>query len=195
MTLCKECECVAHPPDWDFDEDTEESYVEDDWIKCKICDGYFEDDGCSDILYDDDRLFGDKRCCHLCGKTKDIIRMKKTGEYICHLACDESDDESDDESYESACDESDDESSDDESSDDETDDESEEEYEYTRFGTKHKKYGYCVAGGGLMNGNACAYVKKKGGFYWYNEYGKNPTKQRLGKTIIWDEEKFSFNIV
>ena len=73
-----------------------------------------------------------------------------------------------------------------------TDDE--EEYEYTNYG-EDKKYGYCVAGGGLMNGNVCAYVKNKGGTYWYKEYGKNPTIQRLGKTIIWDDEHFNFNIV
>ena len=34
--------------------------------------------------------------CDLCGKTKNIVQMKATMQYICQNACDESDDDSDD---------------------------------------------------------------------------------------------------
>ena len=41
--LCVNMDCERYPPDWDFEEDTEETYQEDQWKKCCLCDGYFND--------------------------------------------------------------------------------------------------------------------------------------------------------
>ena len=67
-------------------------------------------------------------------------------------------------------------------------------YEYTAYGYD-EEYGINVAGGGLGNGNACAYVKEKNNEYWYYEYGKYPTSWKIGSEIDWDEEGYSFNIL
>ena len=57
--------------------------------KCKICDGYFVDEGLNDIYYLEEN--GEKGCCELCGKTTNICIMKGSGQEICINACDESD--------------------------------------------------------------------------------------------------------
>ena len=51
VKLCENMDCERYPPDWDFEEDTEETYQEDQWKKCCLCDGYFNDDGMGDILF------------------------------------------------------------------------------------------------------------------------------------------------
>ena len=67
--------------------------------KCQICDGYFMDDGLNDILFIDEepnRKHTQKKGtgCHLCGYADEgVVRLKKTGEYICQDACPDSDDE------------------------------------------------------------------------------------------------------
>ena len=43
--LCQNMSCERFPPDWDFEEDTEETYEEGQWRKCVLCPGYFNDDG------------------------------------------------------------------------------------------------------------------------------------------------------
>lgn len=95
-TLCKNIDCDRFPPDWD----TEETYQEDPWQKCNLCDGYYNNDAGGDILYVQEEPNNQEAECSLCGKTKDIVQMKGSGEYICGNACDESDDESDDEEEE-----------------------------------------------------------------------------------------------
>ena len=93
IKLCENMDCERYPPDWDFDEDTEETYQEDQWQKCGLCDGYFNDDGMSDILFVQEEPNNQEAECDLCGKTKDIVQMKGTGEYLCGNACDEDDEE------------------------------------------------------------------------------------------------------
>ena len=70
-------------------------------------------------------------------------------------------------------------------------------YEYTNYG-EHKDYGYCVGFsvgvGDLMNGNDCAYVKKEGDYYYYNEHGYAPFSRRLGETLLWCNKKHKFNV-
>ena len=92
--LCQNMSCKQFPPDWNHEKDTEETYEEDQWRKCVLCPGYFNDDGLGDILFDQEDV-----ACQLCGKDKNIVRMKSTGEYLCGNGCDESDesDESDEE--------------------------------------------------------------------------------------------------
>lgn len=86
-TLCKDIDCERYPPDWDFENDTEETYQTGQWQKCCLCDGYYNDDGCGDILYVQDSE------CDLCGKTKDIVQMKDSGQYLCRNACDDDEDD------------------------------------------------------------------------------------------------------
>ena len=86
-------DCERYPPDWDFEEDTEDTYVGGQWQKCNICDGYFNDDGFGDILFVEEEPNNQKAGCSLCGKEKNIVQMKGTGQYICGNACDESDEE------------------------------------------------------------------------------------------------------
>ena len=39
--LCVNMDCERYPPDWNFEEDTEENYQYGrQWVKCTICDGY-----------------------------------------------------------------------------------------------------------------------------------------------------------
>ena len=96
--LCQNMSCERFPPDWDFEEDTEETYEEGQWRKCVLCPGYFNDDGLGDILYvQEDPNNQEDVACQLCGKDKNIVQMKGTGEYICEAACDESDESEDDE--------------------------------------------------------------------------------------------------
>jgi len=96
VKLCENMDCERYPPDWDFEEDTEETYQEDQWKKCCLCDGYFNDDGMGDILFVQEEPNNQEAECDLCGKTEDIVQMKGSGQYLCGNACDESD-ESDDE--------------------------------------------------------------------------------------------------
>ena len=97
IKLCKNTDCERFPPDWDFEEDTEDTYQEGQWKKCCLCDGYFDDDGLGDILFIEEEPNNQKAGCDLCGKTKNIVQMKGTGQYICEAACDESDEEESDE--------------------------------------------------------------------------------------------------
>lgn len=95
--LCENMDCERFPPDWDFDEDTEENYQEGQWKKCALCIGYFDDDGLGDILFIEEQPNNQRAECNLCGKNRNIVQMKGTGQYLCQGACDESDEESDDE--------------------------------------------------------------------------------------------------
>tara|TARA_Y100000991_G_scaffold185412_1_gene149551 strand:- start:1212 stop:2114 length:903 start_codon:yes stop_codon:yes gene_type:complete len=98
--LCENMDCRRFPPDWDFDKDTEESYEEGQWQKCSLCIGYFNDDGVGDILFIEEEPNNQSAECDLCGKTKNIVQMKGTGQYICQNACDESDEEESEEEEE-----------------------------------------------------------------------------------------------
>ena len=100
--LCINMDCEKYPPDWDAEQDTEETYQEDQWKKCCICDGYFNDDGMGDILYVQEEPNNQEAECSLCGKSDDVVQMKGCGQYLCGNACDESDesDESDEEEEE-----------------------------------------------------------------------------------------------
>lgn len=66
----------------------------------------------------------------------------------------------------------------------------EEEEEETWWGEFDDK-GICmVAGGGMANGNAYANIELKNGkYYYYCEYGKNPTEKFLGTKLVWVEKK------
>jgi len=90
--LCINEECERYPPDWDFEEDTEETYQEGQWKKCCLCDGYFDDNGFGDILFIQEEPYNKEAECDLCGKTTDIVQMKGSGQYLCENACDEEDD-------------------------------------------------------------------------------------------------------
>ena len=96
VKLCENMDCVKYPPDWDFEEDTEETYQEDQWKKCCLCDGYFNDDGMGDILFVQEEPNNQEAGCSLCGKEEDVVQMKGSGEYLCGNACDESDEDEDD---------------------------------------------------------------------------------------------------
>jgi hypothetical protein len=97
VKLCKNVDCERYPPDWNFEEDTEDSYEEGQWRKCSLCPGYFNDDGLGDILFIEEEPNNKEAGCDLCGKTQNIVQMKGNGQYICGNACDEdaSEDESD----------------------------------------------------------------------------------------------------
>jgi len=97
VKLCKNQDCSRYPPDWDFEEDTEDTYNVGQWQKCNICDGYFNDDGCEDILYIEEEPNNQEAGCNLCGKVKNIVQMKGTGQYICGNACDEEEEEDEEE--------------------------------------------------------------------------------------------------
>ena len=93
IELCKNTDCERYPPDWDFEKDTEETYQEGQWQKCNICDGYFDDNGLGDILFVQEEPNNQDTSCDLCGKCKDIVQMKGSGQYVCGNACDESDED------------------------------------------------------------------------------------------------------
>jgi hypothetical protein len=99
--LCKNMNCEQFPPDWDPEQDTEESYEEGDWKKCLLCIGYFNDDGIGDILFIEEEPNNRSGECNLCGKTENIVQMKGTGEYLCENACDESEEDDDDDDEQS----------------------------------------------------------------------------------------------
>jgi len=61
--------------------------------KCKICDGYYKDDGLNDILFIEEEPNNRKASCELCKKSVDIVQMKGTGQYICQNACDDDEEE------------------------------------------------------------------------------------------------------
>ena len=91
--LCENVDCERYPPDWDFEEDTEDTYQQGQWKKCCLCDGYFNDDGFGDILYIQEEPYNKEAECDLCGKTENIVQMKGTGQFLCESACDEDEDE------------------------------------------------------------------------------------------------------
>lgn len=88
--LCRNMDCERFPPDWDEEQDTIDNYEGDQWQKCTICDGFFNDDGLGDILFIEEEPNNTRASCNLCGKDKNIVQMKGTGQYICQAACDES---------------------------------------------------------------------------------------------------------
>ena len=96
--LCENMDCERFPPDWDPEEDTEETYQEGQWKKCCLCDGYFDDDGLGDILFVQEEPNNQEAGCDLCGKENNIVQMKGSGQYLCENACDESDEEEEEES-------------------------------------------------------------------------------------------------
>ena len=77
--LCENQDCNL------YTEDSEDNQ----WKKCSICEGYFEDNGLNDILFIEDY----RHSCDLCGKNRNIVRMKDTGQYLCGNACDDDTDE------------------------------------------------------------------------------------------------------
>ena len=89
INLCVNMDCERYPPDWDEEEDTEDTYQEDQWKKCCLSDGYFNDDGMGDILFVQEEPNNQEAGCSLCGKSDDVVQMKGTGQYICGNACDE----------------------------------------------------------------------------------------------------------
>jgi len=89
VKLCVNMDCARYPPDWDFEEDTEDTYQEDQWKKCCLCDGYFNDNGMGDILFVQEGPNNQETECNLCGKSKDIVQIKGSGQYLCGNACDE----------------------------------------------------------------------------------------------------------
>jgi len=95
--LCVNMDCERFPPDWDFEEDTEETYQEDQWKKCCLCDGYFDDNGMSDILFVQEEPNNQEAGCSLCGKSDDVVQMKGCGQYLCGNGCDEDEDEDEEE--------------------------------------------------------------------------------------------------
>ena len=90
--LCENVECERYPPDWDSEEDTEDTYQEGQWKKCCLCDGYFDDDGFGDILFIQEEPNYQEAECDLCGKTENIVQMKGSGQFLCESACDEDED-------------------------------------------------------------------------------------------------------
>jgi len=95
VKLCVNMDCERYPPDWDFEEDTEENYEDgQQWVKCCLCDGYFNDDGMGDILFVQEEPNNQEAGCSLCGKEEDIVQMKGSGQYLCGNACDEDEDDS-----------------------------------------------------------------------------------------------------
>ena len=94
--LCVNMECERYPPDWDFEEDTVETYQVGEWQKCCLCDGYFNDDGLRDILFIEEEPYKKTAECDLCGKDNNIVQMKGTGQFICGNACDEDEDDDED---------------------------------------------------------------------------------------------------
>ena len=105
IKLCRNVNCERFPPDWDFEEDTEDTYEEDEWKKCCLCDGYFDDNGFGDILFVQEEPNNQEVSCDLCGKDKNIVQMKGSGQYLCENACDESEEEEDSEEEINKCDE------------------------------------------------------------------------------------------
>ena len=100
IKLCENMDCERYPPDWNFEKDTQETYQEDTWQKCNQCVGYYNNDGGGDILYVQEEPNNQEAGCSLCGKTKDIVQMKGSGQYLCGNACDESDEDEDEEEEE-----------------------------------------------------------------------------------------------
>ena len=86
VSLCKNTDCMKNPP-----LDSGEQ-----WVKCSLCDGYFNDDGLGDILFIEEAPNNKTAECGMCGKTSNIIQMKGTGEYVCANACDEDDEDDED---------------------------------------------------------------------------------------------------
>lgn len=97
LKLCENMDCERYPPDWDPEQDTEETYQEDQWKKCCLCDGYYDDNGMSDILFVQEEPNNQEAGCNLCGKSDDVVQMKGCGQYLCGNACDESDEEEEEE--------------------------------------------------------------------------------------------------
>ena len=79
-----------------------------------------------------------------------------------------------------------------------SDTESEEKWEYYCYGIDNNG-DMIVAGGGMMNGNAYAVVRKEKNRYYYMEFGKCPYREYIGNEILIDldekrDDMFNFNI-
>ena len=83
--LCVNTDCERYPP-----QDEEE-----EWVKCTLCDGFFNDDGVGDILYIEEEPNNKTAQCDLCGKDSNIVQMKGSGQFLCGDACDDEDDDED----------------------------------------------------------------------------------------------------
>ena len=66
-------------------------------------------------------------------------------------------------------------------------------WEYNNYNCDKSKDVINVAGGGMMNGNAYANVEKIDGLYYYCEYGKNPYKECIGDTIVYNPYGYEYN--
>ena len=94
--LCENTDCERYPDDEDIDKENEEEYEPSgQWLKCNLCDGYFNDNGFNDILFIEEEPNNQKGGCDLCGKEDDIVQMKGSGEYLCGNGCDEDSDDED----------------------------------------------------------------------------------------------------
>ena len=91
--LCENTDCQRYPDDEDFDVNNINEYEEGQWKKCSLCDGYFDDNGLDDILFIEEAPNNKTAECDLCGKDKNIVQMKGTGQFLCETACDEEDEE------------------------------------------------------------------------------------------------------
>ena len=92
--LCVNMDCERYPPDCDF---VEENYEDgQQWVKCCLCDGYFNNDGIGDILFAQEEPNNQEAECSLCGKTDNVVQMKGSGQYLCGDGCDEDEDEDED---------------------------------------------------------------------------------------------------
>lgn len=92
--LCENMDCERYPPNWNFEEDTDENYESgQQWVKCCLCDGYFNDDGIGDILFIEEEPNNKTAQCDLCGKDNNIVQMKGSGQFLCGNACDEEDED------------------------------------------------------------------------------------------------------
>ena len=142
--LCENMDCERFPPDWDDEEDTEDTYQEGQWKKCCLCDGYFDDDGMGDILFVQEEPNNQEASCDLCGKENNIVQMKGSGQYLCEAACDEDEEDEEDEDEE----EENKEDEDEEEENKETEKESKNLIEYHVITTMYGGFdtGYCFAG-------------------------------------------------
>jgi hypothetical protein len=67
---------------------------------------------------------------------------------------------------------------------------------YCNFGTENITR-ILVAGGGLDNGNDCAFIEfltDDPDTIWYVEYGKNPIRKIVGYDGIWWDDDGTFNV-
>ena len=76
--LCVNMDCERYPPDWDFEEDTEDTYQVGQWQKCCLCDGYFDDDGLGDILFIESTISKGKGTLNMTGNLGKVMKESAT---------------------------------------------------------------------------------------------------------------------